>query len=139
MLSEDEIQLVQESYAKIYENGDSFSQLFYKNLFQIAPDLSRLFSSNIETQGRKFMEILSIVVLDLQDEDLIIPLIQEMGRRHVGYGTEKEHYEIVGRALVKTLEESLSGGFTEKEKAIWVRLYGLIANIMITAAENPSN
>lgn len=139
MLSEDEIQLVQESYAKIYENGDSFSQLFYKNLFQIAPDLSRLFSSNIETQGRKFMEILSIVVLDLQDEDLIIPLIQEMGRRHVGYGTEKEHYEIVGRALVKTLEESLSSGFTEKEKAIWVRLYGLIANIMITAAENPSN
>lgn len=136
MLSESEIEFLQESYAKLYDESGAFSRRFYENLFEIAPNARALFSNNIESQGRKFMEVLSIIILDLNDDKLIIPLIEAMGRRHVGYGTKPHHYQTVGDALVKTLNEAFNGQWSPKEKAIWVKLYTHIADIMITAAED---
>lgn len=139
MLSESEVEFLQESYAKLYDESAAFSRRFYENLFEIAPKLKALFSNDIESQGRKFMEVLSMIILDLRDEKLIVPLLAAMGRRHVGYGTEPRHYKIVGDALVKTLDEAFRGQWSLKEKAIWVKLYTHIADIMIAAAEDVSD
>lgn len=142
MLSEEETKIVQESYAGLYDQSDHFSVKFYNNLFEIAPTTRKLFGTDISSQGRKFMEVLSIIVLDLADEELIIPFIQAMGRRHVGYGAKPEHYQIVGNAFIKTLDQAFEGEWSNQEKTLWIKLYTHIAEIMIEAAagiETPSN
>ncbi len=134
MLSERETRIIQESYARIYENADKFSENFYMNLFEIAPDLRPLFAADIKKQGRKFIEILSIIILDLRDKKLIVPMIADMGRRHVKYGTERDHYQIVGQALIQTLDETFENKWSSTEKQLWIRLYNFVADIMIEAS-----
>ena len=45
-----------------------------------------------------------------------------MGLKHVGYGVQAAHYDVVGQALIETLSVTLQRHFTEP--AAW-RLSGL--------------
>ena len=57
-----------------------------------------------------------------------------MGRRHVSYGTEDAHYDIVGTALLWTLEQGLKEAFTDQVRAAWAALYSEVSNPMRRAA-----
>ncbi len=46
-----------------------------------------------------------------------------------------EHYDIVGSALILTLEQGLGGLWNEEVKQAWVALYTTVASIMIAAGE----
>ena len=57
-----------------------------------------------------------------------------MGVRHVDYGVQAEHYDIVGGTLLWTLEQGLGNDFTEEVKEAWTTAYGIISSTMIDAA-----
>ena len=59
---------------------------------------------------------------------------EDLGRRHVGYNVKDEHYDIVGGALLWTLEKGLGDAFTPDVKGAWASAYGLLAGIMKGAA-----
>jgi hypothetical protein len=42
-------------------------------------------------QGRKLMAMLAMVVARLERLDEIVPAVEELGRRHAGYGVEDSH------------------------------------------------
>ena len=50
------------------------------------------------------------------------------GRRHEGYGVRPAHYDTVGAALFKTLEQALSEDFTPQVRAAWAHLRDTIAH-----------
>lgn len=51
-----------------------------------------------------------------------MPALQSLGLKHVGYGVQAAHYDVVGQALIETLSVTLQRHFTEP--AAW-RLSGL--------------
>lgn len=65
----------------------------------------------------------------------MVPIIQDMGRRHVGYGVKPQHYDTVGEALLWTLDTGLGPAFTPEVKAAWTSAYTLLATVMKEAAE----
>jgi hemoglobin-like flavoprotein len=64
----------------------------------------------------------------------MLPIIQDLGRRHVGYGVTAEHYELVGEALLWTLEQGLGDDFTPSVKAAWQEAYVTLSGAMKSAA-----
>jgi hemoglobin-like flavoprotein len=68
--------------------------------------------------------------------DSLAPVLQDLARRHVGYGVQEEHYATVGSALLQTLEQGLGDDFTPPVKAAWSAVYGVVADVMITAAKS---
>jgi hemoglobin-like flavoprotein len=60
--------------------------------------------------------------------------VQDLGRRHVGYGVTDEHYDTVGGALLWTLEKGLGSAFTPEMKDAWATVYGILASVMKDAA-----
>ncbi len=133
-MTPEQIQLIQSSWAQIAPQSDQAAQLFYRRLFEIAPEVKPLFKGDMTEQGAKLMKMLNTAVYGLERIDEILPAIQAMGRRHLDYGVKDEHYDRVGEALLWTLAQGLGDGFTDEVKAAWTDAYALLAEAMKTAA-----
>ena len=58
--------------------------------------------------------------------------VEDLGRRHAGYGVKDAHYDSVGAALLWTLEQGLGAAWTPEAAAAWKEVYGLLSGIMRT-------
>lgn len=134
MLTEAQIALVQSSFATIAPIADDAAVLFYNRLFEIDPSLRQMFKGEMAEQRRKLMQMLSAAVKGLQRLDRLVPVVEDLGRRHAGYGVTDTHYETVGAALLWTLEKGLGRAFTPEMRDAWATVYGLLASTMKNAA-----
>ena len=128
--------LVQESFGSIAPIADDVAALFYRRLFELDPSLERMFPSDMTEQRKKLVQVLTVAVKGLDRLDQLVPVLQDLGRRHVGYGVTDAHYDTVGAALLWTLGKGLGGRFTAEMKDAWTTVYGVIATTMKNAAND---
>jgi nitric oxide dioxygenase len=134
-MTPDQILLVQQSFRQVEAIRETAAKLFYARLWEIDPSTAPLFArSDMMLQGHKLMAALALVVNGLNRPETVIPVAQDMARRHVGYGVTRAHYASVGTALLWTLEQGLGDGFTPEVEAAWRAAYALLSAIMIEAA-----
>lgn len=136
-MNQDQITLVQESFAKVAPITESAAGIFYADLFATAPEVRPLFRGNMDEQGMKLMTTLGVVVKGLGDLDKIVPVAEGLAVKHLSYGVEPAHYDAVGASLLRTLEQGLGGDFTPDVEAAWRAAYATLAGVMIAAAYGP--
>ena len=129
-----QISLVTSSWAKVKPISETAAELFYGKLFELDPSLKSMFPSDMKEQGRKLMAMINTAVNGLNNLDAIVPAVQQLGKRHVGYGVTDEHYDTVAAALLWTLEKGLGDAFTPDVKKAWTDTYVLLATTMKEAA-----
>ena len=129
------IQLVQNSWQKVVAIGPQAAALFYQNLFEADPALKSLFNGDMQAQGKKLLDMITIAVNKLTELDVLVPVLQNLGKRHVGYGVKDTHYDTVGAALIKTLGQGLGSSFTQEVKDAWIKVYSVMADVMKSAAK----
>lgn len=129
-----QVELVQTTWEKVVPISDQAAALFYGRLFELDPRLRPMFKSDIREQGKKLMQMITVAVRGLGDLGKLVPAVQDLGRRHVGYGVKEEHYTTVGTALLWTLEKGLGDAFTSEVKEAWATVYGVLATTMQKAA-----
>jgi hemoglobin-like flavoprotein len=133
-MTPEQIQLIQQSYAKVAPIADQAAQLFYGRLFAIAPEVETLFHGDMDEQGRKLMATLTVVVGGLNKLDTILPAASTLAKRHVGYGVRPSHYTPVGEALLWTLEQGLGAEWTPPLAEAWTAAYAILSGFMIEEA-----
>ncbi|MEH2191085.1 MAG: adenylate/guanylate cyclase domain-containing protein [Nostoc sp.] len=133
-VSMSKVDLVQSSFAKIQPIAATAAELFYQRLFELSPSLRPLFKGSMEDQQRKLMSTLAIAVEGLRQPTGIIKAVQELGKRHVSYGVTAEYYDVVGEALLWTLEQGLGEAFTPQVRRAWEEAYNFLSEIMKDAA-----
>lgn len=138
-MTPDQVRLIQASFKKVQPIADEAAALFYGRLFTIDPNLQPLFKGDMKEQGRKLMAVLGLVVAGLQQLDKLVPTVQELGRRHEGYGVQPGHYHAVSAALLWTLEQGLGEDFTAEVRHAWAAAYNILAAIMIEAGAHTSD
>lgn len=126
---------VQETWGKVVPISDQAAELFYGKLFELDPSLRPMFKSDIKEQGRKLMVMIGAAVSGLNNLEKLVPVVQDLGRRHVDYGVQDKHYATVGTALIWTLEKGLGPDFTPEVKAAWVEVYTVLSETMQNAAK----
>ena len=126
--------LVQESWTLMEPIADTAAALFYGRLFELDPSLRPMFRGDLKEQGKKLMQMLTVVVRGLDRLDQLVPAVEALGRRHAGYGVQDAHYHTVASALVWTLGKGLGDAFTPAVKAAWIEAYTLLATVMQRAA-----
>jgi hemoglobin-like flavoprotein len=130
--------LVRASWRMMEPIADLAANLFYSKLFELDPELRHLFKSDMGEQKRKLMSTLGFAVANLNSMDALIPVVQQMGKRHLGYGVEEKHYETAGAALLWTLQQGLGPSFSPQVKESWLAVYGLLTGVMKAAAKEAS-
>ena len=133
MLTTHQISLVQDSFAKVAPIATTAADLFYTRLFELDPTLRRLFKDDLTEQKDKLMHTLAFAVGSLRRMDQLVPAVQALGKRHVGYQVQPQHYETVGTALLWALRQGLAADFTAEVEAAWTEVYGVLAITMKNA------
>ena len=127
-------ELVQTTFADVVPIADAAAKLFYGKLFELDPELKSLFKGDMEEQGRKLMKIIATAVNGLDRLDEIVPVVEDLGKRHVSYGVKDKDYNTVGTALLWTLKQGLDSSFTPEVEEAWTVVYTLLADTMKNAA-----
>lgn len=109
--------------------------LFYDRLFYMAPQAEKLFTVSREEQAKKLIDMVNVVIMRLDRLSELTEDIRQLAIRHVQYGTRPEHYDLVGQALLWTLERGLGKDWTPELAQAWTKCYTLLATTMIGAAE----
>jgi hemoglobin-like flavoprotein len=129
-----QVALIQASWQQVAPIREQAAQLFYDKLFALDPSLRPLFKGDMLQQGRKLMAMIDTVVHALGQLDRLVPAVQDLGRRHAGYGVRPGHYQTVGAALLWTLGAGLGEAFTGDVKAAWTEAYTVLSGVMTDAA-----
>jgi hemoglobin-like flavoprotein len=134
-----QIEEVEASFRLVAPIAGPAAKIFYDTLFAMDPALKPLFAgADLAVQGRKLMAAIGFVVGNLRRPETMLPAVRDLGRRHGGYGVKPGHYATVGDALLSTLEQGLGAEFTPARRDAWAAAYGLLADVMIEAAERPA-
>ena len=134
MLTNRQIDLVQDSFAAVVPITEQAAAEFYRRLFELAPDTRALFRGDMTEQGRKLFLTLAMVVDALDRLDTIVPVARELAFRHVAYGAKDRHYAAVGSALIETLRVGLGSAFDFETEQAWAGAYAILSATMLTAA-----
>lgn len=133
-MTPEQVALVKNSWSQVTPIADKAAELFYGKLFELDPALKSLFKGDMLEQGRKLMQMINTAVNGLDNLESIVPAVEKLGERHVGYGVKNKDYDTVGAALLWTLEAGLGEAFTAEVKAAWTETYGVLAQTMKIAA-----
>ena len=129
-------EMIQSSFAKVAPIAEQAAEIFYAKLFELDPSLKALFKSDMKEQGKKLMAMLATAVNGLNRPQSIIGAVQDLGKRHVGYGVEDAHYDTVASALLYTLGAGLGDSWTPELQEAWTELYVDLATTMKEAAKS---
>ncbi|HUD88695.1 MAG TPA: globin family protein [Xanthobacteraceae bacterium] len=133
-MTPDQVQLVQQSFAKVAPISEAAAVIFYDRLFEVAPQVKPMFPTDMTEQRKKLMATLAVVVGGLGNLESILPAASALATRHVSYGAKAEHYPVVGAALLWTLEKGLGEGWTPDVADAWTAAYGTLSGYMISQA-----
>lgn len=137
-MTPEQIRLVQESFARIVPIRDRVTGLIYERLFELDPGLRAMFRGDMARQRSRFALALAMMVHGLKNQGAIIPVLQELGRRHAGYGVRPGHYATLREALFWALERTFGDDFTPELREAWTRAYDLATSTMLEAAAQPA-
>jgi hemoglobin-like flavoprotein len=129
-----QVKLVQDSFAKVAPITDKAAALFYGRLFEIAPNVRRLFHGDMTAQGRKLITTLAVVVNGLSNLKSILPAAGALAKRHVHYGVQAGDYQPVGASLLWTLEQGLGADWTPQLSDAWTEAFKTLSDYMIAEA-----
>lgn len=129
-----QIDLIQRSFEHVTRIKLEAGQLFYERLFFIAPELRPMFKVDTRAQASKLVDTLSYAVGQLPDGPNLTATLRKLRRRHLEFGVRPEHYDVVGEALLWTLERLLAERWTPELRDGWLSLYATAATAMKKAA-----
>jgi hemoglobin-like flavoprotein/class 3 adenylate cyclase len=129
--------LVQSSWEVVAGRREEAARVFYQKLFQIAPPVEKMFAGvDMSVQGSMLTNMIAAAVKGLDRLDELKPVLQDLGRRHAGYGVRIEHYAAVEECLLYTIEVMMGESYNLDVKLAWTVIYNFIAETMIEASMN---
>ena len=130
MITQQQKELVQKTWVMVVPISEQAAELFYGRLFELEPSYQAMFKHDMTEQGKKLMKTINLAVTALDDVAPLIPTLKQMGANHVTYGVKDRDYNVVGAALLWTLEQGLGDVFTDEVKNAWGAVYDVLASVM---------
>ncbi|MBS2967399.1 NO-inducible flavohemoprotein [Metabacillus sp. KIGAM252] len=138
MLSEKTKYIVKSTVPVLIQHGTAITSCFYKNMFHDHPELLNLFNQSNQKQGRQQKALAQAVLAaaaNIDNLEVILPVVKQVGHKHRSLGVKKEHYPIVGKYLLEAMKEVLGDQATDEVISAWGEAYGVIAGVFIGEEE----
>ncbi len=135
-MTPEQITLIRGAWTKVASVQAPVAEIFYERLFALDPSLRSQFRADIDTQGKKLVDMMQAIVGSLDQPDQMLASARELGRRHHFYGVRDEDYDSVREAMMWMFAETLGAQYTAEEDQAWRALYDLLAAAMIEGAHD---
>jgi hemoglobin-like flavoprotein len=130
VLSRGDIAIVQGDWEKVERIGEPAATLLYDRLFLLDPSLRHLFGPDLAAQKGRLLRMLGAAVYGLSQPDVLMPIVEHLGRKHVRFGVKNEDYTTLASALLWTLQQALGADFGPENLAAWTNVYAVLAGAM---------
>jgi serine/threonine protein kinase/pimeloyl-ACP methyl ester carboxylesterase len=114
---------VSRSFARIGPRVEGLVVRFYYRLFARAPALRALFPTDLRDQRLKLAAALRVFVDHLHAPERLDPMLEELGRKHAGYGVTAEHFDAFGEALLMALSDVEGDAWDPEVEQAWAAVY----------------
>ncbi|MEU8897159.1 globin domain-containing protein [Nocardia sp. NPDC048505] len=131
-----DIPALQASWRDVEKVGDEAVLYFYSHLFMAHPDVRSMFPVSMSAQRGKFFAALGRIVSNVDKIGADPTFVQQLGRDHRKFEVVADHYPAAGASLLATLQYFLGAAWTESLAADWAEAYGVVAKLMVLAAED---
>ena len=121
------IRHLRESVALLPMENSGPANEFYRRLFELAPEVRRMFSREIGLQAKKFSEMLAWIIANLDRPDELSSEMRALGARHGGYGVTIDQYAPIGSALMWMFQHTLGDRFTPEMEEAWLEFYAFLS------------
>lgn len=142
-LTDLQIQMIRSSWEKVTPNKKHHGQLLFHRLFDIAPELKDLFpfgddftKPQFTTHALNVMNAVDFTVRHLDNPDVLIPKLKELGKMHAVFELTVKEFQYVGEALIWVLATGLGDSFTPELKRAWGSAYAIITDVMLGAIKD---
>jgi hemoglobin-like flavoprotein len=133
-MTPEQVDLIRRSFDAIWPVRRKIATLFYRRLFELAPDVQHLFPGDMERQHLKLMDMIAAIVGALDQRELFQSIISSSGRQHAQFGVTQAHFAAFGEALIWGLEQQFGSAFTPQLREAWITLYDSVQREMMSAA-----
>jgi len=135
---------VSETWQLVAQDMERHGVAFFKRIFELAPEALQLFSfkdeanlyesHSLKVHATKVMTTVGVAVAGLTDLEKLVPVLKALGERHKARGVLPAHYDVVGAALLYTLEHGLGDRWSDNVRTAWSSVYTLVSTTMIEGA-----
>lgn len=132
--------IVPETKGNVHSNAFAsslFCSQFYANLLSMDAELERMFPST-KHQAVAFAGVLNTAIKNLENLQSLETFLLGLGKRHARIlGIEPPHFELMGVAFLKTLQDRFGIHCTIELEEVWSRLYSYLANSILQFGIDP--
>jgi nitric oxide dioxygenase len=130
-----DIDALETSFDLVAPKGDELMEIFYSNLFAVAPSVMPLFEgSDMARQRAMLLSALVLLRKSLRTLDTAVPTLKRLGGRHVAYGARPEHYPVVGEVLIGAMAQIAGDAWEPRFADAWAAAIGIVAGAMLEGA-----
>ena len=130
-----DIVALETSFDLVAPKGDELVEIFYSNLFAVAPSVQPLFAgADMARQRAMLLSALVLLRKSLRELDAVVPTLKRLGARHVGYGARPEHYPVVGEVLIASMAEVAGPRWRPEYGRAWSDALAVVAGVMLEGA-----
>jgi hemoglobin-like flavoprotein len=129
-LSPEVVKGAREAWQLALAAAGDFATDLYAALFELSPTSANLFPGDLSEQRRRLTATLMQTMDLLEEPEDLVLLLKASGARHLHYGTQYEHFPVLGRALIQTLERRLGHSYTDEHRKAWESVYKNMADVM---------
>jgi hemoglobin-like flavoprotein len=109
--------------------------VFYARLFEAAAAVKPLFArTDLRKQKIMLLRVLGLLRRSLRDLEPIVPILHDLGARHVAYGAQPEHYPVVGAVLIASMAEVAGDAWRPEYERAWAAAFDVVAGAMLDGA-----
>jgi len=122
--------LISQSWrAAVAARGD-LAEDFYARVFTADPAAAGLFPGDMTEQKKLLTKSMSLAIELVDNPDELLLLLRASGARHAHYGIVPGQFNIIGQALLETVEERGGAAFTPAHRNAWIGFYSAISTLM---------
>jgi serine/threonine protein kinase/hemoglobin-like flavoprotein/Ran GTPase-activating protein (RanGAP) involved in mRNA processing and transport len=133
-LAEQQLMLVEKSFAQISGMGRQVAERFYDTLFARFPGVKPLFAHvSMSRQQQHLFTALVMIIENLRSPDALSSSLVSLGQRHVGYGVRPAYYSAFSTTLLEVLRELLAEEWTAEVEEAWTEALDAITRVVLSA------
>ncbi|MBC8948361.1 NO-inducible flavohemoprotein [Xenorhabdus sp. TS4] len=136
MLDSQVIATIKSTIPLIVSTGPKLTAHFYERMFKHNPELKDIFNMSHQINGDQreaLFNALCAYAGNIDNLSALLPAVEKIAHKHASLSIQPEHYQIVGKHLLATIDEMFHPG--DEVLNAWGKAYNVLANVFINREE----